>query len=170
MYNKVIVIGNLTRDIELKILPSGTSVANSSIASSYKYKTKTGEQKEEVCFLEFSLFGKSAEIINQYTHKGSKVMLEGRLAFEQWLDQSGGKRSRHVLRVDTFKFLDPAPSTQQAAPQQQGYATQQQNSQVMPPQQAQQPQSNNQGTTQQQEKVPYANVPDVDIDNDEIPF
>lgn len=83
MYNKVIFVGNLTRDIELKHLPSGSAVAKSSIASSYRYKAQNGEQKEEVCFLEFTVFGRYAEVANQYLKKGSKVLLEGRLVFEQ---------------------------------------------------------------------------------------
>jgi single-strand DNA-binding protein len=66
MYNKVVMIGNLTRDIELRYLPSGSALAKSAIATSHKYKTQAGEQKEEVCFLDFSVFGKSAEILNQY--------------------------------------------------------------------------------------------------------
>jgi len=106
MYNKVIMIGNLTRDIELKYLPSGAAVAKSAIATSYKYKTQSGEQKEEVCFLDFNVFGKAAEILNQYTKKGSKVMLEGRLVLEQWTANDGTNRNRHTLRVDEFKFLD----------------------------------------------------------------
>jgi single-strand DNA-binding protein len=106
MYNKVIMIGNLTRDIELKYLPSGSAIAKSAIATSHRYKTQTGEQKEEVCFLDFSVFGKGAEILNQYVRKGSKVMLEGRLIFEQWQAADGSNRSRHTLRVEEFKFLD----------------------------------------------------------------
>lgn len=106
MFNKVIVVGNLTRDIELKYLPSGSAIAKSAIATSYKYKSTTGEQKDEVCYLDFNIFGKSAEVANQYLKKGSKVLLEGRLIFEQWTAQDGSTRSRHSLRVDTLKMLD----------------------------------------------------------------
>ncbi len=111
MYNKVVFVGNLTRDIELKHLPSGSAVAKSSIASSYRYKTQTGEQKEEVCFLEFTAFGRYAEVANQYLKKGSKVLLEGRLVFEQWTAQDGSSRSRHTLRVEELKMLDSKPSS-----------------------------------------------------------
>lgn len=121
MYNKLILIGNLTREIELKYTNSGSAIANGSIATSHKYKTQSGEQKEEVCFLEFSVFGKGGEILNQYCKKGSKVMLEGRLVFEQWAAQDGTKRSRHKLNVSEFKFLDSKPDNQgqqqQQAPQ-----------------------------------------------------
>ena len=121
MYNKTIMVGNLTRDIELKYLPSGSAVAKSSIASSYRYKSQTGEQKEEVCFLEFNMFGRSAEVANQYLKKGSKVLLEGRLVLEQWTAQDGSSRSRHSLRVEEMKMLDSKPSdgkSQQSQPKQ----------------------------------------------------
>ena len=105
------MIGNLTRDIELKYLPSGSAIAKSAIATSHKYKMQNGEQKEEVCFLDFTVFGKGAEILNQYVKKGSKVMLEGRLIFEQWQANDGTNRNRHTLRVDEFKFLDSSRFT-----------------------------------------------------------
>ena len=108
MYNKVIFIGNLTRDIEFQYLQgSNTPLAKGGIATSYKYKGNDGIQKEETCFLDFSIFGRTAEVANQYLHKGSKVILEGRLIFEQWKDQqSGQNRSKHTLRVDNMKMLD----------------------------------------------------------------
>jgi len=118
MYNKLIVIGNLTRDIEIRYMPSGSALAKSAIATSHKYKTQTGEQKEEVMFLDFNVFGKAAEIANQYLHKGSKVMLEGRLVLEQWTSQDGSQRSKHSLRVDTMKMLDSKSDSQSAAPKQ----------------------------------------------------
>lgn len=121
MYNKVIMIGNLTRDIELRYLPTGSAVAKSAIASTYKYKDQSGQPKEEVCFLDFTVFGKGAEILNQYTKKGSKVMLEGRLVFEQWNANDGSSKSRHILRVEEFKFLDNKPNSNN---QENGYSHQ----------------------------------------------
>ena len=106
MYNKVIMVGNLTRDIELRYLPSGAAIGKSAIATSYKFKTSNGEQKDEVCFLDFNMFGRSAEVANQYLRKGSKVLLEGRLIFEQWTAQDGTNKNRHTLRVETMKMLD----------------------------------------------------------------
>lgn len=106
MYNKVIMMGNLTRDIDLKYFPNGDAFATSSIASTYKYKSTTGEQKDEVCFLDFKIFGKEAQNASKYLKKGSKVLLEGRLIFEQWTANDGTTRSKHILRVDTMKFLD----------------------------------------------------------------
>jgi len=181
MYNKVIMIGNLTRDIELKYLPSGSAIANGAIATSHKYKKQNGEQVDEVCFLDFSIFGKGGEIFNQYVRKGSKVMLEGRLVFQQWKAQDGTNRSRHALSVTEFKFLDGKSDSQDTggnnynAPQQQ--QTQQQNYNAPQQQYNQQPQQNynNQQKQQQQQTSGMSNsyeqnIPTIDIDNDEIPF
>lgn len=115
MFNKTIMLGNLTKDIELRYLPNGTAIGKSSIASTHKYKSQTGEQKEEVCFLDFNLFGRSAEVANQYLKKGSKVLLEGRLVFEQWTAQDGSNRSKHALRVDSMTMLDSKKETQQSS-------------------------------------------------------
>ncbi|WP_418179760.1 single-stranded DNA-binding protein [Aliarcobacter lanthieri] len=106
MYNKTIMLGNLTRDIELRYAPTGLAIGKSSIATSYKYKAQDGMQKEEVCFLEFVLMGKTAEIANQYLKKGSKVLLEGRLILESWTGADGNNRSKHSLKVDDMKMLD----------------------------------------------------------------
>lgn len=106
MFNKLIIIGNLTKDLDLKFIPkNNSSVANGSIASTYKYKSNNTEQKEEVCFLDFTLFGRSAEIANQYLKKGSKVLLEGRLIYETWTGSDGKPRSKHSLRVETMKMF-----------------------------------------------------------------
>jgi len=182
MYNKVIMIGNLTRDIELKYLPSGSAIANGAIATSHKYKMQNGEQKEEVCFLDFSIFGKGGEIFNQYVRKGSKVMLEGRLIFQQWKAQDGTNRSRHALSVTEFKFLDGKSDSQDMggnnynAPQQQ-QQPQQQNYNAPQQQYNQQPQQNYNAPQQQQAQQNSGmnnsyeqNIPTIDIDNDEIPF
>jgi single-strand DNA-binding protein len=175
------MIGNLTRDIELKYLPSGAAIAKGAIATSHKYKTQSGEQKDEVCFLDFTVFGKGGEILNQYVRKGSKVMLEGRLVFEQWQAQDGTNRSRHTLSVSEFKFLDSKADSQSMnggnnyqAPQQQSYNQPQQNSYQAAPQQMQQnyqqPYNNNTNSNGGFQHPAPENIPTIDIDNDEIPF
>lgn len=158
MYNKAIMVGNLTKDIELRYLPSGAGIAKSAIATSFKYKSQNGEQKDEVCFIDFNIFGKSAEVANQYLKKGSKVLLEGRIVFEQWTAQDGTNRSRHSLRVDTMKMLDSKSDNQG----QQGGYTQQQEQNNNHQQQNQQQGNYQQG---QQNKIP-----EIDIDEDSIPF
>lgn len=116
MYNQLTVLGNLTQDIETKTTPTGTTVATSSIATSYKYA-----DKEEVCYINFTCFGKIGDIASQYLRKGSKVMLVGRLIFEQWV-ANGQKKSRHTLRVETLKMLDGRNS--QTSPTSQNHTTQ----------------------------------------------
>ncbi len=105
MFNKVILVGNLTRDIELRYANSGTALAKTAIATTRKF-TSNGERKEEVCFVDITFFGRSAEIANQYLRKGSKCLVEGRLMFEQWTDQQGQKRSKHSVTVESMQMLD----------------------------------------------------------------
>ena len=114
MYNKVILVGNLTRDIEMKFSQGGMAIAKTAIATSRKFKSNTGEQKEEVCFVDITFFGRSAEVVNQYLKKGSKILVEGRLQFDQWTDQNGQKRSKHGVNVDVMQMLDSKGNTSQA--------------------------------------------------------
>ena len=165
MYNKVIMIGNLTRDIELKYIPSGAAIAKSAIATSHKYKTQAGEQKEEVCFLDFDVFGKQAEILNQYVRKGSKVMIEGRLILNRWTAQDGTNRSNHTLRVESFKFLDSKADSQKM----QNNNSYNQGNQQQPQQQQNNYNQAPQGGMQQNVQ-PERKIPEIDIDSDEIPF
>ena len=106
MYNKVILVGNLTRDIELRYSQNGSAIAKTAIATSRRF-TMNGEKKEETCFVDITFFGRSGEVANQYLRKGSKILVEGRLSFEQWVDQqSGQKRSQHSVIVETMQMLD----------------------------------------------------------------
>lgn len=106
MYNKIILVGNLTRDIELRYSQNGSAIAKSTLATSRKF-TLNGEKKEETCFIDITFFGRSGEVANQYLRKGSKILIEGRLNFEQWVDQqSGQKRSKHSVIVETMQMLD----------------------------------------------------------------
>ena len=107
MLNKCLFIGNTTREIELRYLPSGSAVAKTGLAVNEQWKDKTtGETKSETMFIDIVIFGKSAEIANQYIAKGKKILVEGKLKLEQWQDQSGQKRSKHILSVESFQFLD----------------------------------------------------------------
>ena len=165
MYNKIVMVGNLTRDIELRYLPSGSAIAKGAIASSYKYKTTSGEQKDEVCFLDFNIFGRTAEVANQYLHKGSKVLLEGRLVFEQWVAQDGTNRSKHSLRVDVMKMLDSkSDSNNQQDGNYNNSGDYTQNNQRV------QSNTQQQGFQQNQNSVQEQKIPEINIDEDEIPF
>ena len=112
-FNKVILAGNLTRDPQLRYLPSQTAVVDFGLAVNHKWRTPQGEDREEVLFIDCSAFGKMAETINKYCQKGKPILVEGRLKYETWDDkESGGKRSKHKVVVDGFQFLggrDSAP-------------------------------------------------------------
>ena len=105
-FNKVILMGNLTRDPELRSLPSGTTVVNFGLAVSERWKDKTtGEQREEVCFVDVDAFGRQGDLVNEYFSKGKPILVEGRLRFRQWETDSGEKRSKLSVTLDRFSFV-----------------------------------------------------------------
>ncbi len=114
--NKVLLIGNLTKDPELRYTPQGTAVVNLRLAVNRKFRTKNQELKEETCFITVVVWNKQAETCNQYLHKGSPVMVEGRLQSRSWEDSSGQKRSVLEVRADRVQFLGAAPA-KSAAPE-----------------------------------------------------
>jgi single-strand DNA-binding protein len=104
--NRVILVGNLTRDPQLKYLPSQTAVVEFGMAMNRKFKDASGQDREEACFVDCSAFGRPAEVINQYCQKGKLLYIEGHLKFDQWEDkQGGGKRSKLRVVVENFQFL-----------------------------------------------------------------
>ncbi len=103
-FNKVILMGNLTRDPEIRSLPSGMLVANFGLATSRKYK-QGDELKEEVCFTDIVVFGKQAENCGKYLTKGNGIMLDGRLSYRSWEDADGKKRSKHEVVAESIQFL-----------------------------------------------------------------
>lgn len=105
-YNRIVLVGNLTRDPQLKYLPSQMPVVEFGLAVNHKFKGRDGNDREEVLFIDCSCFGKGAEIINTYCQKGKQLLVEGRLKYDTWEDkQGGGKRSKHSVVVDNFQFL-----------------------------------------------------------------
>lgn len=109
MFNKITLVGNLTKDIELSY-PNQKAFARGAIATNRKYRSQSGETKEEVCFLNFIINGKQAEVANQYLKKGSKVLFEGRLAQNDYIDNSGVKRNSYQVVVEEMRFLDAKPA------------------------------------------------------------
>jgi single-strand DNA-binding protein len=106
-FNKVILIGNLTRDPELRYTPKGTAIAKIGIAVNRSWKSETGEMKEEVTFVDVDAFGRTAENIGQYFKKGRPIFIEGRLKLDQWEDkQTNQKRSKLGVVLETFQFMD----------------------------------------------------------------
>jgi single-strand DNA-binding protein len=119
MFNKIIIAGNLTQAIELKYSTAGLAIAKSAVATNRKFKTQNGEQKEETMFIDIILFGRSAEVAQQYLRKGSKLLIEGRLQFEQWQDNNNQKRSKHSVIVESMQMLDSKADQQTSTPQMQ---------------------------------------------------
>ncbi len=110
-YNKVILIGNLTKDPEIRYTPNGTAVASFRLAVNRRYKQ--GEEfKEEVCYIDIVVFGKQAENCGQYLNKGSGVIVEGRLQERRWDTEDGQKRSKHEVVAQTVRFLPKRQETQ----------------------------------------------------------
>lgn len=112
-YNKVILVGNLTREPQLSYLPSQTAVVDFGLAVNRKWKSKDGENKEEACFVDCRAFSKSAENINKYLNKGNAVLVEGRLTFDSWTAEDGTKHSKHRVTVERFQFLPSAEKVEQ---------------------------------------------------------
>jgi single-strand DNA-binding protein len=108
-FNKVILMGNLTRDPELRYTPKGMAIAKIGLAVNRRWTTETGEQKEEVTFVDIDAFGKQAETIGQYMRKGGAILVEGRLRLDQWDDkQTGQKRQRLGVVCENFRFVGSA--------------------------------------------------------------
>ena len=145
--NKVIILGTMTREPELTYTQSGVAICKLGIAYNEKY-TSNGQKVEKTHFFDATAFGKTAENIQKFFHKGSRILIDGSLSLEQWQDQSGQKRSKVSIKVERFDFIDRA--------NQQGQQPQVQ-------QQYQQPQAQPQPQYQQQ-------VPEINVDNDDILF
>ncbi|HCT45353.1 MAG: single-stranded DNA-binding protein [Phycisphaerae bacterium] len=106
-FNKVLLMGNLTRDVEIRHTSSNTAVGNFGIAVNRRYKTQSGEQREDVTFVDCEAWGRTAEVMAQYLGKGRSVFIEGRLKLDQWEDKNGGgKRSKLSVVVENFQFVD----------------------------------------------------------------
>ncbi|GJM18683.1 MAG: single-stranded DNA-binding protein [Phycisphaeraceae bacterium] len=106
-FNRVTLIGRLTRDPEVRHTSGNTAIANFGLAVGRKYKLQSGEQREETMFIDCEAWGKTGELIAQYVSKGRPLFIEGRLKLDQWEDKNGGgKRSKHVMVVENFQFID----------------------------------------------------------------
>lgn len=147
--NKVMLIGNLTRDPEVRYTPKGTAVTDIGLACNRSYTLDSGERREDVTFIDVTLWGKSAELVAQYMKKGRPIYIEGRLQMDSWDDkQTGQKRSKMKVVGENFQFLGGRDDQgggggahQQAPPQQQQYSPppEQQQQYSQPPQQQQAP-------------------------------
>ena len=105
-FNKVLLMGNLTRDVELRHTPGGSAVARLGLACNRRFKTQSGEQRDEVTFVDCEAWGRTAEVMSQYLAKGRPVFIEGRLKLDQWQDKDGQNRSKLVVVIENFQFVD----------------------------------------------------------------
>jgi single-strand DNA-binding protein len=104
--NKVMLIGNLTRDPELRYTPSGSAVCEFGLAMNRAWKSQDGNKQEETTFVDITAWGKTAEFVNQYLTKGRRIFVEGRLKYDQWTSPEGQKRSKLTVVAETVQFLD----------------------------------------------------------------
>jgi single-strand DNA-binding protein len=157
MLAKIQGVFRLTRDLELKYLQDGTPVAKLGLACSEKFK-----EKETQLFLEASIFGKASEVLNQYAGaKGTQIFLTGKLKTEQW-EKDGQKHSKVVMMIEDFQFIGSKDDNKSAQPQQQALQQEQQY-----------PQNYNQNTAykEKSKQMPDKNsLPEIDVDEDSIPF
>jgi single-strand DNA-binding protein len=119
--NKVMLIGNLTRDPELRYTPNNTAICGFGLAINRKWNGQDGQQNEETTFVDCEAWARAGEVINQYVRKGRPLFVEGRLKLDQWQDKDGGKRSKLKVVVENFQFLDSnneGGSPRSTAPQQ----------------------------------------------------
>jgi single-strand DNA-binding protein len=105
-FNKVILAGNLTRDPEMRYTPKGTAIASFGLAINRRWKSETGETKEEVTFVDIEVWDRQAEVVSQYFKKGNPILVEGRLKLDQWEDKNTHqKQSKLKVRLESFSFI-----------------------------------------------------------------
>jgi len=129
--NKVFLIGNLTREPELRVTPKGTAVCSFGLAVNRQYKTESGETKEETTYVDGEAWGRQGELCSKYLSKGSPVMVEGRLRFDSWESKTGEKRSKLKLVVENVQFLS-SRGTSGGNESSEGSSTEKQSSSVSP--------------------------------------
>ncbi|MBI1826320.1 MAG: single-stranded DNA-binding protein [Planctomycetes bacterium] len=108
-YNRIVLLGNLTRDPQLSYTGGNLAVCKFGLATNHRWKDKEGKDREDVCFVDCTVFGRAGETFNQYMKKGGSVLVEGRLQLNQWTTPEGDKRSKHEVLVDNFTFVGGRP-------------------------------------------------------------
>jgi single-strand DNA-binding protein len=163
--NRVILLGHLTKDIEVRYSQNDFAIGKSSLAVNRKAKTVSGEYRDETMFIDITIFGKTAETASKWFKKGSKILVEGRLDFSQWQDQNGMNRSKHSIVVESFFFPDSKSSS---GNQNSNRNNQNRNSNWGNQNQSQNYQNNPKSSHQEREdKIPEVDINDMD---DQIPF
>ena len=104
-YNRIVLMGNLTRDPQLSYTPNNTAVCKFGLATNHKRKDREGNMREEVCFVDIVVFGREAETASEYLSKGRQALIEGRLQWRSWEGQDGQKRSKHEVIAERIQFM-----------------------------------------------------------------
>ena len=152
MLSKVIGVARLTKEVEVRYSSSGTAIASLSLVNSNKRKNANGEQVEDVCFINATCFSKLAEIAEKWLSKGSQIYYIGELKQDNWVDKDGNKKSNHTIVLDSFEMLSSNSNTPQSTDTPQNNQTQ------------------DYSTQKQENELKNESVPEIDIDDDEIPF
>lgn len=164
--NKVTLLGNLTKDVELRYI-EGTACANISIAHNKHYKTKEGKEGDIVLYVEAVCFGRTAEVINQYFKKGSRILVSGELRLNAWQDKEGKTRQKHFIAINEFWFIDKKSDGKFN-----NYVNS--NPDMVETIKAVKNPNENQSQGRKEPPIVYENqeenIPAIDIDTDEIPF
>ena len=127
-FNRVILIGNLTRDPDYKLQPSGQALCRLSLASNRQFKNKaTGALAQEVCYIDVNVWGPQAENCRQYLQKGRPVLVEGRLKYDSWKDSEGQQKQRHSIVADSVVFLGTGQRSEQMASDEAGMSLESRN-------------------------------------------
>ena len=145
---------------ELRYSQSGAEILSLNVVASSKYKTKQGEQKEDVCWIKATAFGNTAKAINNYFQEKDRIFISGELKQENWTTQSGDKRSQHTIKIDSFDFIEKKGNQNNSYQQPQSQITQNSS-------------QGGYGKLSQQREYSQPNqsqVLKIDIDNDDIPF
>lgn len=145
--NNVSIIGTITRDIDLKYLPSSLAVGTFAIAVNQDYKKQDGTKVEKTSFFDIKIIGKQAETVNQFFHKGSRIAINGELEQEVWTAQDGSNRSRVIIKMKEFSFIDRKSDNQ-----------------------GQQSDRNNNQSQSNYQQPQQNKIPEIDINEEEIPF
>ncbi len=170
MFNKVILVGNLTRDVELRYLPNGSALAKLGLATNRRYKKQDGSQGEEVCFIDVNLFGRTAEVANQYLRRGSQVLIEGRLVLESWTDNNGQKRNRHSITAESMQMLGSKGGGNIQEQRPNGYGGHEETHFAEEDWAAHEDGSAHSNGGRSHQKSSKEDIPVIDINDEEIPF
>ena len=166
-YNRVILMGNLTRDPELRYTPSGQAVADIRIAINRRARNTDGERRDSATFVDVTAWGRQAEVINEYFAKGRPIFLEGRLRLDQWTSQDGQRRSKLRVVLDNFEFITPRGDGHAPSGPPPGERPAQPAARTTPPGAPTPPPPSPQPASQAQEDSGRSDAP---FDDDDVPF